>query len=88
MQSGSLCLNLSSRVGWDDFPDFVQKLLRNIGGEIIEKNDAVDIRVWNVDFNGEMLRIVWDDFPVMVSLESSSPSGDQKINEIFDILNR
>lgn len=88
MHSGHLCLNLSSRIGWDEFPDFVQELLRCIGGQVIEKNDAVDLRVWNVDFGGEVIRIVWDDFPLMVSIESPSSSGDQKINEIFDILNR
>jgi hypothetical protein len=88
MHSGNLCLNLTSKIGWEEFPGFVQSLLCSIGGRIIEKYDAVELRIWKSDFEGVTLSIVWDDYPVMVSIESSSSSGDQEINRIFEILNQ
>lgn len=69
MASGNLCLQLTERVEWEDFPNYVHEFLRVIGGEILEKNDAVDIRLWVVRIGDTKLWLVYEDYPQMVSLE-------------------
>jgi hypothetical protein len=82
MATGHHCLNLSERVGWEAFPDFARKLLQVIGGQVMEKHDAPDIRLWEVNIGTCHLRLVFDDYPLMVSLESSDKEGDASIERI------
>lgn len=76
MHSGRACLNLTSHIEWEDFPLYALRLLEPLKGYIINKSDAVDIRVWDVAIEQEIFRLTFDDFPVMVSLEASTPAGD------------
>lgn len=76
MASGHLCMNLTDQVSWDEFPVFAETFLCQIGGTIIEKSDGPDLRLWKASIDGHPLRLVFDDFPVMVSLESSDDRGD------------
>ena len=88
MASGHLCLNLSERVGWDGFPDFADNLLQAIGGEIVRKTDCPDMRLWEVRVGGSDLSLVFDDYPVMTSLESSDQAGDIVIQNLSQRLSR
>lgn len=74
--SGHLYLALTSEVGWEDFPDYVEAWLARCSGEVVSRHDAVDIRVWKVLIEGQLLLFVYDDFPVMISLESQGLEGD------------
>ena len=76
MASGHLCLNLSARVGGEGFPDFADRLLHAISGEVERKTDGPDMRLWEVRIDGSDLSLVSDDYPVMISLESSDKVGD------------
>jgi hypothetical protein len=82
MASGHLCLNLSECVGWEAFPDFARKLLQVLGGQVMKKHDAPDIRLWDVNIGTCHLRLAFDDYPMMVSLESSGQEGDASIESI------
>lgn len=82
--SGRACLNLTSLVGWDAFPDFAKKLARYLDASIVHKFDSVDVRIWELSINDAILRLVFDDFPVMVSLESPNESTDAILRE-FDL---
>lgn len=83
MTSDHFCLNLSERISWESFPIYVEQVLKMIEGRVEQKFDAVDIRLWQVKVCGCSLRFVFDDFPVMVSLESSSTEGDLLIEKLY-----
>ena len=86
MASGHLCLNLSSKVSWEEFPIFANQLLLLLEGSVLEQADGVDMRLWNVLIAGKKLRLVFDDYPVMASIESASNDGDSAIQEIHTLL--
>jgi hypothetical protein len=76
MASGYGCLTLSEHVDWSEFPGYAQQLLAVIGGRQVSQDDGPDIRLWEVEVRGERLRLVYDDYPQMVSLESGSDAAD------------
>ncbi len=82
LNSGHLYLELFSKLNWDDFPDFVESLLQVFGGNVTNKADTADIRIWELNMTGEIIRAVFEDFPVMVSLESDTDGGDRLLQEI------
>ncbi len=88
MASGHLCLNLSERVAWEGFPDFAEKFLQATGGEIVKKTDGPDMRLWNVRIDESDLILAFDDFPVMISLESLDRAGDTVIERLEQQLSR
>ena len=83
MTSGHLCLKLTEQVSWEDFPDLAQTVASLVGGEIIQKSDCPDIRVWEINVSGYTLRIVFDDFPVMLTLESTDDRGDVALKLLY-----
>jgi hypothetical protein len=83
MASGHCCLNLSEQVGWSEFPEYAEKLLSKLGGRQVSVADAPDIRLWEVEVDGESLRLVYDDYPVMVSLESDTDSSDSLLRRLL-----
>jgi len=86
MASGHECLSLSERISWEDFPCFAENLISLIGGEIIEKIDGPDMRLWQVKYRTSILQLVFDDYPLMVSLESLDSNGDLIIHDLYKIL--
>ncbi len=76
MASGHGSLNLSERVDWSEFPGYAQQLLAEIGGRQVSQDDGPDIRLWEVEVRGERLRLVYDDYPQMVSLDAGSDAAD------------
>ena len=83
MASGHGCLNLSERVDWSEFPGYAQHLLAEIGGRQVSQDNCPDVRLWEVDVRGERLRLVYDDYPQMVSLESSSGAADSLLRSLL-----
>lgn len=86
MASSHESLSLSERISWEDFPRFAEDLISLFGGEIIEKIDGPDIRLWQVKYRASTLRLVFDDYPLMVSLESLDSNGDLIIHDLYKIL--
>lgn len=86
MASGHVCLDLSEQINWDVFPEFVEKVLKKFKGKIEKTIDTPCIRLWQVNITGCILNFVFDDFPVMVSLESSSDEGDELLEKIYNEL--
>lgn len=77
MNSGRPCLNLNSRIDWEKFPEFAEKLIHFLGAKVQKKTDSFDVRIWELLIQGEIIRLVFDDFPVMVSLESTNEASDE-----------
>ena len=86
MASGDLFLELSEKIGWEAFSDFANDFLNSVGGTVSEKHDGVDMRLWVVVIDGCDLRLVFEDHPVLVSLESSDKQGDAVIERLHQKL--
>lgn len=81
MHSGRACLNLTSGINWEDFPDYAKKVLNLLNGRIEKKSDSIDIRIWEVTIDNEIFHLTFDDFPVMVSIESLTQKGDSLLSD-------
>jgi hypothetical protein len=79
LHSGRSCLNLTSSVDWEYFPDYANFILELLGGSIVSKSDGADVRIWEVLIDNESFFLAFDDFPVMITLESKSVQGDDYI---------
>ena len=84
MASGHLCLQLSERVEWENFPNYASILLEKINGLLIKKCESVDIRLWTVFVDGVELYLVWDDYPFMTTFEALDDSGDALLKMLFE----
>ena len=88
LNSGHLCLELASDMSWDRFPYFVNEFLNRFNATLEKKTDAVDIRIWEIAIEGEQIRCVFEDFPLMLSLESDTDNGDQILMKVKEELER
>lgn len=86
MKNERLYAELNSDVGWEGFPEYAEEFVNLFSGSVISRSDSVDTRVWEVIVKGGLLRLVYEDFPVMVSLESQDKEGDRFIKDLKDIL--
>jgi len=83
MANGHLCLNLSSTITWDCFPFFADNFLKRYNGKVLDKAESPEMRLWTVEILETIFRLVFDDYPTMVSLESSNTKGDVIVKELF-----
>jgi len=82
MASSHLCLNLTESVGWDQFPQFAERLIKILGTKVSDAAESVEMRIWNLQFSTCQMRLVYDDFPQMISLESNSLQGDDILKNL------
>jgi len=83
MHSGNLCIALTEAGTWESFPAFAEKYCKQINATILKKIDGPDVRVWEIEVEGIIIRIVYDDYPNGVSLESWDDKGDEIIKKLF-----
>ena len=83
MASGHLCIRLSEKIGWEEFPAFVDELLPLLDAAITSKTDGVEMRIWELDLPCCSLRLVYEDFPAGVSLESSTDDADDILRDLY-----
>lgn len=96
MASGHKCLNLTEQMSWEGFPDYADILLSEISGSVVKRWDSFDVRLWEVRvggltvlrLGGVNVRLVFDDYPVMVTLESDSSAGDRLVERLYGILSK
>lgn len=84
--SGNLSLNLTAQVSWEDFPDFAEKFISLIDGKVVEQIRAIDMHLWRVKVGECMLDLVFDDYPLMVTLESADRDGDALLERVHQKL--
>lgn len=80
---GRLSLNLTEQLTWEGFPSFAENFIQSVNGQLRKVSDGVDLRMWDVEIDAEVLCLVFDDFPVMVSVESYNKSGDEVLRRLF-----
>lgn len=84
MASGHLCIEFSETVTWDSFPEFASLIMARIGATVEKREDAVEMRIWSLNLRGVDLRLVYEDYPSQVSLESTSVEADECLKQIAD----
>lgn len=80
--SGHLYLLLTECIGWEDFERYAKELLRRLDGRAYEKGAAADMHLWNVEIETLPFRLVYDDYPDGVTLESESQAGDMLLRKL------
>ena len=83
---GRVCLSLSARVGWQEFPEFARELVSLCEGTVTQKADTAEIRVWHVTVGDSDMNLVFQDCPAMVSLESLDAAGDRLVRDLYGLL--
>jgi len=82
MASGHLCLELTEMPNWESFGRYAEELLRRLDGRVVERITIVDMHLWNIDIETVPLRLVYEDFPNRISLESESYPGDMLLKKL------
>lgn len=86
MFSGHLCLLLSEKIEWKNFPKFADEFCNHIGGNIVERTVGAEMQIWKIKTQQCLLKLVFDDYPLRVSLESSTDDADSFLRQIFKTL--
>lgn len=86
VENGRLSLNITDKESWESFPDYAEALMSLIGAKLIKKSDSFDMRIWCLQYEDVKINLVFDDFPVMVSLESMDERGDEAVFRIREKL--
>lgn len=83
---GHLYLLLTERIGWEDFERYANELLHRLDGRVAAKGSAADMHLWNVEIETLPFRLVYDDYPNGVTLESESHAGDMLLRKLQERL--
>lgn len=86
MANGREYLELTNAGTWESFPHFAEKYAKQIGAKVISKIEAADIHLWKIEYDGVVLRFVYDDFPNGVSIEPIDEKGLPAIDKLFKLL--
>ena len=86
MASGNDSLELTQCISWTGFPRYATETINILGGEIINKADSVNERVWDVCVNDERFWLSFNDFGLGVSLDSQTRQSSKHIAAIRDRL--
>lgn len=85
--SGHLSLELTDQPSWESFERYAEELLRRLDARVVERGSTVDMHLWTVEIETVPLRLVYEDFPNRVSLESDSYPGDMLLRKLQARLN-
>lgn len=86
MASGWESLELTEAGTWESFPPFAQKYAGQIGATILRKIAGPDMHLWEIEYEGEILNFVYDDFPNSISLEPKTKSGKSAIEKLYKMV--
>lgn len=85
-ERGYVHLGLTDRIGWEEFPSFADRVVSLIGAVVLTKRNTVDMHMWDLQLNNTLLRFVFQDYPVMTSLESDDPNGYASLENVRQFL--
>lgn len=88
MASGNLCLTLSEKIDWDQFEEYANQITSLLKAKVRQKNESVVTIIWDILIDDQPLKLVYDDYPLEVTIESDNEDGDKKILEIFEVLKK
>jgi len=86
MASGNESLELTDAGTWESFPAFAERFVSQIGASVLKKIDGPDIRLWEIEYEGTLLRLVYDDYPNGVSIEPKDSDGQNAVDDLFQLV--
>lgn len=86
MASGNLSLLITENVSWESFPDQAHNFMDQFDGKVIERIDTPVERMWIVMIKGCKFWLTFEDFPLGLSLDSTSSSCNPVIRELYRAL--
>ncbi|HMA16648.1 MAG TPA: DUF3630 family protein, partial [Kiloniellaceae bacterium] len=81
-REGHLGLELTELPSWWSLERYAETLLQQLGGRVLNRATLVDMHLWTVEIETVPLRLVYEDFPNRVSLESDSYPGDMLLRKL------
>jgi hypothetical protein len=82
MARGHLSLELTEFPNWQSFERYAEELLRRLDGQVVRKASGVDMHIWSVEVETVPLRLVYEDYPNRICLESDSYPGDMLLRQL------
>ena len=86
MASGNESIELTEEGNWETFPRFAEKYAEQIDAKVVKKIEAPDINLWEIEYEGIILNLVYDDFPNGVSIEPKDRGGQFAIEKLFKLV--
>ena len=86
MAFGNECIELTEAGSWEQFPEFADRFVQQIGAEVVRKNETVDMHIWKIKYKGAKLNLVYDDFPNGISIEPRGILKLKAIDELFNLI--
>jgi hypothetical protein len=86
MASGNDSLRLTTKVSWENFPDYAKQIVGLLGGHVHDRADSMVERVWFVTIFRRSFAIAFDDFALGVSIDPRDPQAARLIVEVRDHL--
>ncbi len=86
MALGNESLELTDAGKWESFPSFAERFVAQIGASVRKKIDGPDIRFWEIEYNGALLRLVYDDYPNGISIEPMDSDGQKAVDGLFKLV--
>ncbi len=83
--SGLESLELTDAGTWESFPLFGDRLVRQIGASIRKEVEGPDIHIWEIEYDGYLLNLVYDDYPNGISIEPNEPRDQEAINILYNL---
>ena len=88
MAAGHLYVILSESVDWHEFPEFAERMSGYLNASIIHRVNTVIDCIWDIKYRESVISIVFQDYPIWVSLESYDDSGDEAIRNALPELEK
>ncbi len=86
MANGWHSLLLTESIGWEDLPTYAEALAPRIGARIGKRLDGPDVRMVALRIDALGYWLVFDDFPLGVTLEPQSKHASERIPQLFEEL--
>jgi hypothetical protein len=86
MANGWKCILLTEAVGWEEFPAYAAAIALMAGGRLGEVVDGPDLRMRGLWVGFRRFWIVFDGFPLGVTIEPRSKRADRAIDRLHSDL--
>ncbi|MPS59565.1 MAG: DUF3630 family protein [Pseudomonas sp.] len=83
-QGVTACSSLRPEPG-SHSPWLPKKYVRQIGASVLAKIETPDMHLWEIEYSGATLNLVYEDFPNGVSIEPKDNRGQSAIDTLYSL---
>jgi hypothetical protein len=83
MASGNLSLLITEDVSWDSFPEQARQFVERFNGRVLKRIDTPVERMWIVLIKWRPFWLIFEDFPLGLSLDSMNRFCNPVVREIY-----